>query len=503
MKTPLSTKEPSTRTPEPVTIGFIGDVARHKTAIGRIALSRPVRLALSDGLIAPDTLFFDYGCGRGDDLRLLSTMGYRGMGWDPVHRPHAPRLPAPVVNLGYVVNVIENPSERQEVLRQAWGLTERVLIVSARLRAELLHLTKAEAYADGYLTGRGTFQKLFDQDELKTWIDHTLATTAVPAAPGVFYAFRDPEDRVGFTASRFRREIVVPRLARSVAHFEDHQPVLQPVMDFFAARGRLPDPDELPESAAVISAFGSFKRAFRLIQSATGAEAWAEIAAKRARDLLIYLALARFEGRPTLSRLPIALQRDMKALFPSYAGACKEADALLFSVGNIDEVNAACAASPIGKRTPEALYVHISALGQLPAVLRVFEGCARAYIGRVEGANLIKLNRLEPKISYLIYPDFEQDPHPVLAQSLSVHLQTFRVRTRDYTEVRSPPVLHRKETFLPSDHPLRAKFARLTAIEESKGLLDESNRIGTRSQWQQVLAEKGLALRGHRLVARR
>jgi len=35
----------------------------------------------------------------------------------------------------------------------------------------------------------------------------------------------------------------------------------------------------------------------------------------------------------------------------------------------------------------------------LPASLRVFEGCARAYIGRVEGANLIKLNRLEPRIS--------------------------------------------------------------------------------------------------------
>jgi hypothetical protein len=63
-------------------------------------------------------------------------------------------------------------------------------------------------------------------------------------------------------------------------------------------------------------------------------------------------------------------------------------------------------------------------------------------------------------------------------------------------------VLHRKETFLPLEHPLRAKFARLTAIEESKGLFDESNRIGTRNQWEQVLAGKGLTLRGHRLMRR-
>jgi DNA phosphorothioation-associated putative methyltransferase len=157
----------------------------------------------------------------------------------------------------------------------------------------------------------------------------------------------------------------------------------------------------------------------------------------------------------------------------------------------------------IGKKTPEALYVHASAIDQLPATLRVFEGCARAYIGRVEGANIIKLNRLEPKISYLSYPAFEDDPHPTLTQSLSVHLQTFRVRTRDYSDFRSPPILHRKETFLAVEHPLRAKFARLTAAEESKGLLIEGNRIGTRNQWDPVLAEKGLTLRGHRLILRR
>ena len=162
----------------------------------------------------------------------------------------------------------------------------------------------------------------------------------------MFYAFRDPDERAAFIASRYRREIVVPRLTRSVDRFEDHKAVLQPLMDFLTARGRLPDVDELPETAAVISALGSLKRAFHLIQSATGAEAWAEIAAKRAQDLLIYLALARFDRRPMLGQLPLALQRDVKTLFPSYGQACKQADALLFSVGRTDEVNGACAAAP-------------------------------------------------------------------------------------------------------------------------------------------------------------
>jgi hypothetical protein len=48
-------------------------------------------------------------------------------------------------------------------------------------------------------------------------------------------------------------------------------------------------------------------------------------------------------------------------------------------------------------------------------------------IGRIEGANLIKLSRLEPRIFYLTYPNFEADLHLALMHSLSVHVQTFRV----------------------------------------------------------------------------
>ncbi|GFE51184.1 hypothetical protein So717_29370 [Roseobacter cerasinus] len=51
----------------------------------------------------------------------------------------------------------------------------------------------------------------------------------------------------------------------------------------------------------------------------------------------------------------------------------------------------------------------------LSPVLRLYEGCARGYLGRVEGANIIKLHRDEPKVSYLSYPGFDNDPHLWLA----------------------------------------------------------------------------------------
>src|SRR5215471_7865092 len=108
-------------------------IARHETAITRTELSRPVKLALADGLLSQESRFFDYGCGLGDDLRLLSAVGIEGDGWDPFHRPTAALRRCAIVNLGYVVNVIEHPHERQDALRRAWDLTDQVLIVSARL----------------------------------------------------------------------------------------------------------------------------------------------------------------------------------------------------------------------------------------------------------------------------------------------------------------------------------------------------------------------------------
>lgn len=159
---------------------------RARTAIGRAEPSRPLKRILADGLLQPGMRLFDYGCGRGDDLRYLAMLGYDAGGWDPVHRPDHDCQKAAVVNIGYVVNVIENTAERQEALCRAWALTEQVLVVSARLTLEAKALGETTDCEDGCLTSRGTFQKFFEQQELRQWIDRTLEVSAVPAAPGVF-----------------------------------------------------------------------------------------------------------------------------------------------------------------------------------------------------------------------------------------------------------------------------------------------------------------------------
>ena len=70
-------------------------VHRHKTAMGRSGLSRPVQLAIASGILHPETTLTDYGCGRGDDIRTLSSLGYDCVGWDPVHRPEGGKADPP------------------------------------------------------------------------------------------------------------------------------------------------------------------------------------------------------------------------------------------------------------------------------------------------------------------------------------------------------------------------------------------------------------------------
>lgn len=157
----------------------------------------------------------------------------------------------------------------------------------------------------------------------------------------------------------------------------------------------------------------------------------------------------------------------------------------------------------MGKLTPTALYVHRTALETLDPVLRVYEGCARTLVGAVEEANIIKLHFAEPTVSYLSYPNFERDPHPSLSTSVFVHLQTFKMRFRQYTNSENPPILHRKELFVRPDDPLRVKYERLTRQEEAKGLYAFPSEIGSRTGWEKALEAKQLSFRGHRLVSRK
>ncbi|PKN45403.1 MAG: peptidase M15, partial [Deltaproteobacteria bacterium HGW-Deltaproteobacteria-20] len=87
-------------------------IQRHRTALQRYSLSTPMQALWRHGFLQPASTVFDYGCGRGDDIKILQEQGIAADGWDPHFRPKSARVHADVVNLGFVINVIEAPQER-------------------------------------------------------------------------------------------------------------------------------------------------------------------------------------------------------------------------------------------------------------------------------------------------------------------------------------------------------------------------------------------------------
>jgi hypothetical protein len=533
----------------------------------RSFLSRPVQQLLLDGLMDDGASLFDYGCGKGGDVRRLHELGHEAAGWDPAHAADEPKRRAQVVNLGYVINVIENVDERKEALQSAWQLTDEVLVVSGRLEWEV-NGAPGKPFHDGWITNSGSFQKFYSQEELRSWIDRTLGEQSVAAAPGIFYVFRseaaeqrllarhargETRNRLGIAELIYRRHhdlldalaiwidqnrkvpnageidrsqefvdsfgsiraafAVLRRVTESArwigidtgsrrtseSVFEANLELLQPLIDFLTERGRLPHDTELEQLSLIEKKFGSARKAYSLIRRVTGSERWKDFEARSRRDFLVYLALSAFGGRPRFSELPPDLQHDARDLFGNYKEAIAQSDKLLFAVGNQEAVDVACRSATFGKLTPEALYVHVEGLSQAPAILRIYTGCAETLTGRVNDTTILKMHRLKPQVSFLVYPDFDRVPHPKLQASIVSRIREQAVSYKDFTNRENPPILHRKESFVPQNYPGREKFERLTIQEEKVGLLNDPS-IGTVTGWNSVLEETGYELRGHRLI---
>lgn len=474
-------------------------IKRHKAAIRRHEHSLPVKCLIRDQLVTENRGLFDYGCGHGDDLAGLQADGIECSGFDPSFRPNALKVVSPVVNLGFVLNVIEDANERTNTLQDAWELTEQVLCVAARIIVSDRTGGDVE-YGDGILTRIGTFQKYYTQAELRQYLEETLGQECFPAALGVYYIFRDEELKSTYLASRYRRRIAAPRKRIAEVRYEEHREILDALIESITELGRLPEPDEFAESEPVVEAFGSLKRAFALIRRVTSDDDWEIVRKQRSEDLLVNFALANFGKRPKFSKLPRKFQRDVKAFFTSYKNACEQADRLMFRAGDPDEIDAACERSMIGRLCPSSLWIHESIRDQLEPLLRIYEGCARAYIGSVEDANLIKLHRFSGKVSYLACPDFDSDPHPITTETTKVWLRTLRVGFYQTESRINPPLLDRKNEMLDAADEQQGKFERLTKQEFKHGLLHEGDDFLTRAVWQGNLQVLGFTHRGHRLV---
>ena len=473
-----------------------GQIARHKTAMQRYALSRPLALAMSHGLISSSVSVFDYGCGRGADVKLLTKSGIAASGWDPHFMPNGRLCAADCVNLGYVLNVIENQEERRSTLNKAFELTNRVLIVSVRVDNSLL--IDATEFSDGVLTRIGSFQKLYTQEEFKEYLQTALGRRPHMASLGIAYVFKDAETESDYLANL---SIFRPRSFRNevIDQFAKDR-IAQRYVTLTKRLGRAPLDSEFSSLTKLIARFGPPSRIERIATALVDSTS-ITLARERTREAIrAYFGMMRLQGMkpPPIKMLPREVQADIKMLWRNYKEAIEAGTGFLFQLGKPEIVKEACVRTTIGKRLPEDYYVHRSAEGQLPALLSLLIFAARQVVGDVD-YDLVKIALDGRKISFLRYCDFENAAHPELVYSLRVYLPTSTYSIRDYSNSVNPPILHRKETFIDPWHPRYSEYSMLSQTEERLDLLSRPD-IGTRAGWEALLRERGLQIIGHSIT---
>jgi len=461
-------------------------VQRHRTALTRYSLSKPVKTLLEFGLLAVGESLFDYGCGLGADVRGLRELGFTAQGWDPVHAPEGERQEADVVNLGYVLNVIEDPAERLATLLDAWHLTRKVLAVSVLVRGAS-DLVQADAFQDGVLTTRGTFQKHFEQQELAQYLEDALERLPVPVSMGLFYVFRDPLQHQAFLTARSRRSIDwasvqlerptrLPREPRErtprVDKYETHRELVDAFWLHCLRLGRLPVGREFGRSEELDSAFGSPKRALAGLLRRGRADLFDAARAARINDLLVYLALAHLQPKVPFSLLPEAIRTDIREFFGTYSRALESGLTLLHAAADAQTVSLACENSAVGWQDSSALYVHTAGIGQLPPLLRAYVGCAERLYGDARQADLVKLHKASGKVSFMTYNSFDTVLLPDLVTRIKVNLRTLAVEPFDHTG--DGELLFFKERFLADVNPQHSELHAFSEALRTLGIPDQA-----------------------------
>jgi DNA phosphorothioation-associated putative methyltransferase len=491
-------------------------VARHKTAITRYQLSAPMQALARAGLIDGGRRVFDYGCGHGHDLEVLRAAGIAARGWDPYYLPDAPREPADVVNLGYVLNVIEDPKERVETARQAFALARTCLAVAVMITGKY-DVSGMRPHGDGYLSNRGTFQRYFAQGEIKRLLEDALDNEAIAVAPGLFFVFRDKIEEQRFLAERARRArdisgMLLPRerperVSVTQARIAAHRDTLAALWQRTLELGRHPHEDELDEElvSGIRSGLGTMGRALPLARQLFDPAGLEAARAARTDDLRLYFALNLFNRRRPYRTLPPELQRDVKAFLGSYKAAEAAGRELLFSLGDPDIISTACqaaAAAGLGQLHDEhALQLHGALIDRLPGPLRAYVGCAEKLYGSVRDADLIKIHIRSGKLTLLRYEDFDNDPLPRLVERIKIDMRAQDIAFFDHRD--RPQLLYLKSRYLAPDHPA---YARQKAFDEALlglGLFDLSGFGPDPETFHAALAGAGYEIHGSALVARR
>jgi DNA phosphorothioation-associated putative methyltransferase len=486
-------------------------VQRHRTALTRYNLSAPMQMLERFSFLSQEKTVFDYGCGKGDDVRNLKANSITANGWDPHFAPLEEKIESDIVNLGFVINVIENVNERRLALSNAYQLAKELLVVSAMIYNQ--NSFKGRQFEDGVLTSRHTFQKYFTQAELKEFIDHTLNADAIAVGVGIFFVFKDADAEQKFQSGRQRSRSKLIRLverhkatkppSKREERYQERLSAIQNLRLVWLTLGRQPYKDEVQDVDMLEQTFGSFPKAIRFMVDETESELLKQAQNNRSDDLLVYFALYGFSRKKPYRHLELGLQRDIKVFFGDYEQALNQGKKLLFALADTAAIEKACKqASEKGVGfydNEKALHVISDNVELLPPMLRVYIGCGAMLYGDISRADMIKVHVHSGKLSIMRYDDFSARL-PRLMERVKIKLRVQDFDYFEYGEEYEPTYLYFKSKYLNEDHVEYADQLEFDEKLDSLSLFDLSGYGPKPSVFHQVLANARWQISDHQLI---
>ncbi|RRJ84384.1 DNA phosphorothioation-associated putative methyltransferase [Aestuariirhabdus litorea] len=444
----------------PVNEGNV-NIERHKTAIDRSHLSSPMKVLARHGYLSGDYSLLDYGCGKGDDVRELEAHGIDVSSWDPNHNPEGELIESDIVNLGFVLNVIEDREERDDTLKRAWEYANKLLVVSVMIAGDSV-ISQFKPYKDGVLTSRNTFQRYYSQGEFRYYLESVLQEEVIAVGQGIFVIFKDKIEEQTFLVERqhikrnwqqkTQREIKARENNLTKDIIDRHIDLFTDFWETSLELGRIPANSEFEFSDQIRRIAGSHNKAHQALVKQFGESLFKEAHTKRKEDLIVYFALGLFEKRKPQTQIPEGLKRDIKAFFESYNDALEQARSALFAVGNPEVIREACYKAydqlQCGEMNEGHSYTfHKDYLGDIPPELRIYVGCATQLYGDLEEIQLIKAHMLSGKVSLMGYKNWESET-PMLVERIKIKLREQDVDFFDYVGEYQPEPLNNKIIFL-------------------------------------------------------
>jgi DNA phosphorothioation-associated putative methyltransferase len=489
-------------------------IDRHKTAIVRHGLSSPMKILFSKGYLSGGYSVFDYGCGLGDDLAELQANGVDASGWDPKFKPDAELYNSDIVNLGFVLNVIEDIPERIEALHNAFELADKILIVACMLVSES-KLAQMTPYKDGVITSRNTFQKYYFQSELQLFIEDALDKSAISVGPGIFIIFKDELEEQTYLSSKLKRRRQWTTINKSPSKsdnalllIEQHHQLVEDFWNVILEHGRIPASDEYLDIDKVIKYFGSAKKLFNSIISDERKEQFESAKQARREDYLVYFAIGLFSKRQPYKTMPEAKKRDIKALFISTNTGREEAKELLYEIANNElleqEIANASLYIPSIHNVGHSLLIQAKYINELPLTLRIYVGAAAVMYGDWNDADVIKIHVTSGKVSFMVYDDFSNKPIPQIVERVKIKLAEQDIDYFDYVnESRRPPLINKHELMAEEDN----KYSQQRSLDNKLINLGIVNSTGEQhmaiAEFNFRLASQNKELKGYRLYSKR